>query len=41
MIRGALLALAGFILLPLAQAVILSFTVTVPSDTGSPRARWA
>jgi glycerol transport system permease protein len=27
-----LLALAGFILLPLLQAVILSFTVTVPSD---------
>jgi len=28
--RLALLALAGFILLPLAQAVILSFTVTLP-----------
>lgn len=33
MIRHAgLLALAGFILLPLVQAVILSFTATVPSD---------
>lgn len=28
-----LVALAGFILLPLLQAVILSFTATVPSDT--------
>ncbi len=33
MTRGfALFALAGFILLPLTQAVILSFTVTVPMD---------
>nr|WP_137110874.1 carbohydrate ABC transporter permease [Rhodobacter sp. SY28-1] len=32
--RGlALLALAGFILLPLVQAVILSFTATLPTDT--------
>jgi glycerol transport system permease protein len=28
-----ILALAGFILLPLAQAVILSFTATLPTDT--------
>ncbi|WP_346763684.1 carbohydrate ABC transporter permease [Rhodobacter sp. SY28-1] len=34
MMRGlALLALAGFILLPLVQAVILSFTATLPTDT--------
>lgn len=29
----ALLALASFILLPLAQAVVLSFTATLPTDT--------
>ncbi len=36
----ALLALAVFVLAPLAQAVILSLTVTLPKD-GWPRGRWA
>lgn len=31
----ALLALAGFILLPLAQAVILSLTATLPTETAA------